>query len=628
MYQLSNGEIARMNSAEGNMAITTPVTLQVVSNIQPFGNQAAGGPTRYRCMVSDSELTAIAVLPSHLASLIEEAKISRYTVIKITKGNVSKKARPGEAPMAFIIILEAEVLGTLEEKIGAPQKAPTGATSAPAQQQQQQQQPVQPPQQQNQPSFAQHQPSQQQQAYANTFMNRVEDTKPSFSAGAQAPVHRGAAPPVHPIRDLNPYHNKWTIRARVTQKSPIKTWNKPSSQGRLFSVNLLDESGEIRATTFTQQVDALYPLFEVGKVYYISNAQVKMARQQFSNVNNQYELTFDGNTSIEQCVDAVDMPQEHFDFIPLASLAKFEKGNVVDVLCVVQQADGVSEITAKSTERKMVKRDLVLVDRSGFQVRATLWGQEAQAFDGHNEPVVAFKGIRVGDFGGRSLSLPSLGTITVNPDIPEAHALRGWYDNEGRGAQFQSFGGEAGGGAPSQARFEAQLKTMAQVRDENLGLSDPVYFNLKGTIVFVRNTALAYPSCPSAECNKKVIEDNSGRWACEKCARSYDTPDYRYIFSVSVSDETGQNWLQCFDEVGRQLFGCTAREMVELQAADEPAYQQRLNEATFKEFQFRCRAKSDMFNETTRVRISIVSMRPVDYAAESKRLARLIESYA
>ncbi|KAJ2654037.1 Replication factor A protein 1, partial [Coemansia sp. RSA 1200] len=48
----------------------------------------------------------------------------------------------------------------------------------------------------------------------------------------------------------------------------------------------------------------------------------------FSNLSNQYELTFDAGTVVEQCADPTGVPQEHFDFIPIASLAKFENGSV------------------------------------------------------------------------------------------------------------------------------------------------------------------------------------------------------------------------------------------------------------------------------------------------------------
>lgn len=35
---------------------------------------------------------------------------------------------------------------------------------------------------------------------------------------------------------------RWTIRARVTRKAPIRTWSNSKGEGRLFSVDLLDES--------------------------------------------------------------------------------------------------------------------------------------------------------------------------------------------------------------------------------------------------------------------------------------------------------------------------------------------------------------------------------------------------
>ena len=56
---------------------------------------------------------------------------------------------------------------------------------------------------------------------------------------------------------------------RVTSKSDIRTWNKASGSGKLFSMDLMDESGEIRVTAFKDQCDAFYDKTVVGKVYYI-----------------------------------------------------------------------------------------------------------------------------------------------------------------------------------------------------------------------------------------------------------------------------------------------------------------------------------------------------------------------
>ena len=75
--------------------------------------------------------------------------------------------------------------------------------------------------------------------------------------------------PVTPIASITPYQNKWTIKARVRSKTDIKTWNKSSGSGKLFSMDLFDDSGEIRITAFKDQCDAFYEKAVVGKVYYI-----------------------------------------------------------------------------------------------------------------------------------------------------------------------------------------------------------------------------------------------------------------------------------------------------------------------------------------------------------------------
>lgn len=42
------------------------------------------------------------------------------------------------------------------------------------------------------------------------------------------------------------------------------------------------------------------------------------------------------------------------------------------------------------------------------------------------------KGARVTEFGGgKSISVSSFGSCKINPDMPEGHKLRGWFDNGG-----------------------------------------------------------------------------------------------------------------------------------------------------------------------------------------------------
>ena len=64
------------------------------------------------------------------------------------------------------------------------------------------------------------------------------------------PANNDSIPNLYPIEALSPYAHRWTIRARVTHKAPMKTWHNQQGEGRLFSFNLLDETSEIRATVF------------------------------------------------------------------------------------------------------------------------------------------------------------------------------------------------------------------------------------------------------------------------------------------------------------------------------------------------------------------------------------------
>ena len=53
---------------------------------------------------------------------------------------------------------------------------------------------------------------------------------------------------------------------RVTNKSDIRRWSNSRGEGHLFSMDLLDETGEIRCTAFKEMCDKYYNIIEVGKV--------------------------------------------------------------------------------------------------------------------------------------------------------------------------------------------------------------------------------------------------------------------------------------------------------------------------------------------------------------------------
>ena len=289
-----------------------------------------------------------------------------------------------------------------------------------------------------------------------------------------------------------------------------------------------------------------------------------------------------------------------FNFTNIGDLQSVEKDTTIDTIGILTEVSETSQITSKTTSKPYDKRELTLVDNTGFSVRLTIWGNTATSFDVMPESVIAFKGVKVSDFGGRSLSLLSSGTMAVNPDIDEAHKLKGWYEAQGRNDTFTSHAATLGSMGVAGGRSDP-VKTIMQVKDENLGMSETTdYFTTKATIIYVKQDNFSYPACLSPDCNKKVVEEEPGEWRCARCEKSHPKPEHRYVMSVNVSDHTGQIWLSCFDDVGRLIMGMTADQLTELRDNDDKAASEVFQEANCKSWLFKCRAKMDNYQDQQR----------------------------
>lgn len=127
------------------------------------------------------------------------------------------------------------------------------------------------------------------------------------------------------------------------------------------------------------------------------------------------------------------------------------------------------------------------------------------------------------------MSLLSSGSMVVSPDIPEAHALKGWYMDGGAQTSFKSHSQAGLSSAPGGAINRNEMRTINDVKDAQLGMSDKVdYFSTRATVMHIKTDNIVYPACPTPQCNKKVTEMHDG-WRCEKCDRSYEKPEYRSV---------------------------------------------------------------------------------------------------
>ncbi|CAF1545421.1 unnamed protein product, partial [Didymodactylos carnosus] len=236
---------------------------------------------------------------------------------------------------------------------------------------------------------------------------------------------------------LNSYQNKWTIRARVANKTNVRTFQNTRGNGKLFSCDLMDETGEIRATAFGDECDKLYAVLEIDEVYYISKAILKSANKQYNHLDNDYEMTFNHDTEIQRCSEPTNIPTIQYHFTPINEIEQKQANSLIDVIGIVKSVSNTQQIVSKQSNKEFTKREIVLCDQTA-SINITLWNEQAEAFDGSTQPVVAFKRIKLTNYNGRSLSVVNSTNIKINNDLREAHILRTWFDNDGYNVELPS----------------------------------------------------------------------------------------------------------------------------------------------------------------------------------------------
>eukprot|EP00116_Pleurobrachia_bachei_P004053 sb/3464315/ len=386
--------------------------------------------------------------------------------------------------------------------------------------------------------------------------NNNSMTSPQMRNGSTGGL-AGMAPSasqVQPITSLNPYQNKWLIKARVSKKSDIRTWSNARGEGKLFSMELCDESGEIRCTGFTEAVDRFYNVVEQGKVYYISRCNLKTANKQYTNVKNDYEMQMTNDTSIVRAEDDDSVPEVKMNYTQIADIDKVEPNAFVDIAGVATQISEITNITSRAG-KELTKREIKIQDKSGAAINLTLWGNDAINFDNTlPEPVVAVKGAKVSDFGGRTVSVSFNSTLMVNPDTQHSHELKGWYMKEGRNQDVrQMTGSQSGGGGAMETAVKSFVDAKASISE-----SKPEYFSNTCVLTFLKKDNCMYKACPSADCNKKVTQEGESEYRCEKCNRSYPNFDHRLMMNAKFADASGVEWITLFQESAEKLLGKTS----------------------------------------------------------------------
>jgi len=606
--KLSEGSIEKIAAGEKIFGpIMQVLDARAVQAPQPSG-QAHG--EKVRLTLSDGVNTYLAYAATQSAKLFIDHTIQQFSVVRLQEYCLSAFSQT-----KFIIIAKIELIQPFTSQIGNP--VPLG--TAP------------------QPKTENVAPAAAAAAMPPSPMkstNRVisSPTRQGQKVFTDASASSGATDAIVPIKVLHPYQNMWTIRARVTSKTPMKEFSRKTGTGtgKLFSVDLIDQAGdEIRATAFNDVAEKLFDVLEVGHVFLISKGDIKVANKKFTTIPHEYEITFNSTTVVAPVSEddsASAIPSVHFAFVPIEKIAGMEKDALVDVLGVIDQAGDVQMFTQKSSGRDLVKRTLTILDNSLYSIEVTLWGDMAKTDGIEKGKIVAIRAARVGTFNGKSLSTWSSSHVLVSPEIEEAKKLAAWYSAKSESSAIVPIS-DGGMGGEGPARDET-VRTLASVQSDQLGMgTQPDFFTCVACINTIKHDGrISYTSCP--KCFGKVNQTPDNQFFCPKCNVSVSETVESYSLRMQIADATGSIWVTCFRDAAVRVMGNhEASELIALQTEQSDSFNMAFEDAAHKWYSFRVRAKLDTYREEVRVQYLVVSVNPVDYSKECQRLLSIIDSY-
>ncbi|XP_063701558.1 replication protein A 70 kDa DNA-binding subunit [Culicoides brevitarsis] len=570
--QLSEGSILQIYNGTD---VKYPV-LQVLGakRIPP---QTADAEERFRLLVSDGKYQhSFTMLATQLNHMFTNNLLTDYTIFRVDKYTTSHVGS-GDRQKKVLVLLDITIMNSGDQvgkKIGDP--VSVDQVAAPA---------------------------------GNTAASTTAAPKPKANVSKpqmDMPIGDGHC---HPINSLSPYQNKWVIKARVTSKSNIRTWSNAKGEGKLFSMDLKDETGEIRATAFTNEVDKFYEMIEIGKVYYISKCQLKTANKQYSNLKNDYEMTFTHDTQVKLCEeDDSAIPSIEYNFVPIKSIANMEPNSNLDVIAVVKSATELAKFQSKSSGKELQKRELTLVDMSNSSIQLVLWGEQAENFDMYSQPVILVKSARVSEFGGgKTIGLGGNGLMILDPKNEEATKLREWFAS----GQAENIADSVSAKTSVGGNMSTQWMSFHEVKENNLGSGEkPDYFQCKAMVHNIRPNNAVYKACPTAECNKKLVDLENGSYRCEKCNAEYSNFQYRLLFNMLVGDWSSNRFVTVFTETGENMLNKASQEVGEAIDSGDTSILESVN---FKSFIFKMRSKVETYGDSSRNKLTVVAANPVNY---------------
>ncbi|VDD94413.1 unnamed protein product [Enterobius vermicularis] len=357
-----------------------------------------------------------------------------------------------------------------------------------------------------------------------------------------------------PIKLLTPYCRNWRLCVKVTEIEGIRRFRGME----VFSFLAADEGGvEVRVTAFNDLASKTAALITAGE--------------------------------ITVCTDQplIASPRVCFLFVKIKNIAKYLDAEI-DLIGVIREVGEIRQVSSKIGD--LLRRDLEVVDDTGYSINLLLWGDRTNKFEKSATRVIAVKKAYVRDYQGTIMvTTVTFSKIVIDPDLIETRSLSSWY-TANKEMQF----------TPVSTRcFETfeDHHWIREVRQSN-GLQ---YFSIVALVTNINLDSAVYKGCE--KCRKKLLE-HDGELRCARC--NVTSNDYQFFYSINleVCDFTGSRYISIFDKCAEKLIEEPANEVAKYMKYDYDKYSLYFKRLLFRKYIFRISTRSPEVPSTTPVVIN------------------------
>ena len=405
-----------------------------------------------------------------------------------------------------------------------------------------------------------------------------------------------------PLSQLTTFTKDIKLLVKINKIFKPKEFKSNKNNGTLFSFTIIDKEGsEMQVTGFTKAYEKFYNNICEGEIYEIYGGYLKVNDRKFSSLKSDYKLYVDESTEIIKSDKTFDI-KISYDFVKIADIIEKQVFSVIDVLGYVLDVGVVSIIHTKKNEDLQMRKMMLIDSSSEIKIEMTLWSDNTDK-EYNQGDVIAFKYIKVGDFGGRSLSTTESTIIDINPDIPEAYDLKKICSElcENK-THFNTMYNHMGGNLSNDSKEISFLRDILKQADERIddNFQFPNY-KIKAYIMNIRHDEKNfYTGCE--KCKKKITRENN--WMCLNCNTEFENPTYYYTLSLRVKDTTHEAYLDLYGNIAEKILGVSCEEYKNLLSTNDKKLKEISSKLEFKSFSFIIKPKSTIYNNTRKTRLS------------------------